>query len=126
MEQYIRSVGQIFAAVGAPDPRLNSMGAIDSRLGRQLETYAKEDISLGRLLPLPVSILHCMDSAAKSGSPRDQAIADLAWIAFFFLLQPEEYCAGGTNTVTNPFNLRNIQFFVGNQPSQATTASSAT
>ena len=30
---YIRSEGQIFAAVGAPDPRLNNMGAIDFRQG---------------------------------------------------------------------------------------------
>ena len=67
-----------------------------------------------------------MDSAAKSGSLRDHAIADLAWVAFFFLLRPGEYCAGDTDTVTTPFNLRDIQFFVGNQPFQATTASSAT
>ena len=67
-----------------------------------------------------------MDSAAKSGSPQDYAIADLAWIAFFFLLRPGEYYAGGTDTVTTPFNLRDIQFLVGNQPFQATTASAAT
>ena len=41
MEQYIRSMGQIFAAVGAPDPRLNSMGAIEFCMGRQFATYAK-------------------------------------------------------------------------------------
>ena len=34
MEQYIRFVGQIFEAVGSPDPRLNTVGAIDSFLGR--------------------------------------------------------------------------------------------
>ena len=53
-----------------------------------------------------------MDSVANSGSPRDKAIADLAWIAFFFLLRPGEYCAGGTDTVSTPFDLRDIQFFV--------------
>ena len=116
MEQYLRSVGQIFAAVGAPDPRLNIMGAIEFCLGRQLSTYAQEDPSSGRVCPLPVSILHCMDSAAKSGSPQDQAIADLSWITFFFLLQPGEYCASGTDTITTPLTLRNIQFFVGIQP----------
>ena len=67
-----------------------------------------------------------MESAAKNGSPRDHAIADLSWIAFFFLLRPGEYCAGGTKTVTTPFTLRDIQFFVGNQPFQATTASAPT
>ena len=86
MEQYIRSVGQIFAAVGAPDPRLNNMGAIYFRLGRQFATYKKEDPTPGRVRPLPVSILHCMDSVANSDSPRDKAISDLTWIAFFFLL----------------------------------------
>ena len=126
VEQHLRSVGQIFAAVGAPDPRLNSMGAIDFCLGQQLATYAQEDPSPGRVRPLPVSILHCMDATAKGGSPRDHAITDLAWIAFFFLLRPGEYCAGGTDTVTTPFILRDIQFFVGTQPFQATTASSAT
>ena len=102
------------------------MGAINSPLGRQLVTYAKEDPSPGRVRPLPVSILHCMESVAKSGSPRDQAIADLAWIAFFFLLRPGEYYAGGTDTVTTPFNLRDIQFLVGNQPTQSTTSFAAT
>ena len=33
VEQYLRSVGQIFAAVEGPDPRLNSMGAIEFCLG---------------------------------------------------------------------------------------------
>ena len=126
MEQYIRSVGQIFATVGAPDPRLNNMGAIDFRLGQQFATYKKEDPAPGRVRPLPVSILHCMYSVANSGSPIEKAIADLTWIAFFFLLRPGEYCAGGTDTVSNPFNLRGIQFFVGNQTTQATTYSATT
>ena len=119
-------MGQIFAAVGAPDPRLNSMGTINFCLGRHFATYAKEDPAPGRVLPLPVSILHCMDSAAKSGSPRDQDIADLAWIALFFLLRPGEYFAGGTDIASTPFNLRDIHFFMGSQPTQATTASAAT
>ena len=58
MEQYICSVGQIFAAVGAPDPRLNNMGAINFLLGRQFATYVKEDPAPGRVCPLPVSILY--------------------------------------------------------------------
>ena len=42
MEQYIHSVGQIFVAMGEPDPRLNTVGAIDFHLGRQFSTYMKE------------------------------------------------------------------------------------
>ena len=77
VEQNIRSVGQIFAAKGTPDPRLNNMGAINFRLGQYFVTYEKEDPALGRFYPLPISILHCMDSFANSGSPRDKAISDL-------------------------------------------------
>ena len=33
VEQYIRSLGQIFEAVGSPEPRLNIMGTIKFRLG---------------------------------------------------------------------------------------------
>ena len=67
-----------------------------------------------------------MDSVAQGGSPRDQAIADVAWITFFFFLWPREYCAGGTDTVSTPFTLRDMQFFVGTQPTQSTKASPAT
>ena len=41
VEQYIRSVGQIFLAVGGPDPILNTMGAINFRLGQQFAAYTK-------------------------------------------------------------------------------------
>ena len=46
--------------------------------------------------------------------------------AALFLLRPGEYCAGGTDTVSTPFNLRDIQFFVRDQPTQPTTASATT
>ena len=55
-----------------------------------------------RVFPLPVSILHFMDSVASSSSQREKAIIDLAWIAFFFLIRPGEYCAGKTDNVSTP------------------------
>ena len=126
LEQYIRSVGQIFTAMGAPDPRLNNMGATDFCLGRQFATYEKKYSASGRVFPLPVSILHYIDSVTNRGSPRNKAIAYLAWIALLFLRQPREYCTGGTDTFFTLFNLRGIQFFVVNQPTHATTASATT
>ena len=74
----------------------------------------------GLVRPLPVPILHCMESISQGSSPREIAIADLTWISLFFLFQPGEYCTGGTDTVSTPFILRNIQFFVETQPIQAT------
>ena len=123
VEQYIRSVGQIFAAMGGADPRLNTMGAIDSRLGQKFATYMKEDPPPGRVCPLPVSIFQCMDSIVQGSSPRGRAITDLAWIAFFFPLRLGKYYAGGIDTVSTPFTLRDIHFFVGTQPTQATKSS---
>ena len=41
VEQYIRSVGQIFVDVVSPDPRLNTMSAINFRLEQQFATYTK-------------------------------------------------------------------------------------
>ena len=86
VEQYIRSAGKIFVDVGDPDPRLNTMDAIKFRQGRQFATYTKKYPTPGRLRPLPVSILHCMDYIVQGGPPRIKTVAYLAWIAFFFLL----------------------------------------
>ena len=36
VEQHLRSVGQIFASVGAQDPRLDQLGKLDFRLRRQI------------------------------------------------------------------------------------------
>ena len=112
VEQCIRSVGQIFAAVGAPDPRLNTMGAIIFLLGQQFATYAKQYPPPVIVRPFPVSILHYMDAFSQGGSPRRIAIADLVWIAFFFLLRPGEYYTGRTGTLSTFFSLCDIQFFV--------------
>ena len=55
-----------------------------------------------------------MDSVAQGGSPRDQSISGLAWIVLFFL-QPRDYYVG-TDTVSTPFNLQYIQFYVVTHP----------
>jgi hypothetical protein len=59
VEDYLRSVGQGFASVGAPDPR-HQVGTnlTDFRLYRQLRYYAKQDPPSTRVKPLPLAILH--------------------------------------------------------------------
>ena len=122
MEQYLRSVGNFFVAVGTKDPRYNTMDGINFRLGRQLAAYAHEDPAPSRVRPIPISILHCLGATAQGGTSRQQAVADLAWIAFFFLLRPGEYFQGGNDTVSTPFCLQYIQFYVDGAPFPATTA----
>ena len=43
VEDYLRTVGQEFASMGAPDPRIILQGNIDFRLQRQLAYYTKQD-----------------------------------------------------------------------------------
>ena len=103
VEQYICSVGQIFAAVGDPDPQFNRVGSIHFRLDRQLAAYKREDPPPTRFRPLTTSILHTLNASTQGGTDCQKAISDLTWIAFFFLLRPGEYCQGGTDTVSTTF-----------------------
>ena len=75
--------------------------------------------------PLPVSVIQALDTSAQGTTARKIAISDLTWVAFFFLLHPGEYCKGGTDTAQNPFRLKDVQLFIGQQPYIAATASTA-
>ena len=112
---------QIFAGVGSPNRQFNGVGSINFRLVQQLAAYKREDTLPRRVRPLPISVLHTLDSAVQVSTDSQQSISDLAWILFFFLLWPGYYCQGGTDTVSTLFWLWNIQFFIGNQLTPATT-----
>ena len=112
VEGALRSVGQTFASVGAADPRLTSQGDVDFRLKRMLASYAKTDDPPHRVKPIPVPILrHVMAQALNSGASFPLACADMICLAFFFLLRPGEYT--GTVTASQPFQLRDVRFFIG-------------
>jgi hypothetical protein len=114
VEQCLRSVAQIFASVGAADPRVDRLGRVDFRLRRQLAAYAKEDPAPTRVRPVPLQLLHRLFDQHRAGSDRERAIADLASIAFFFLLRPGEYCEAGYDEPSHYFRLRDVCFFIGN------------
>jgi hypothetical protein len=112
VEDALRAVGQGFARVGAPDPRLNDFGRIDFRLLRLLRGYTRADPPPNRVKPIPVSvILHALNVAAASDTADSWAVADMACTAFFFLLRPGEYTS--TPSDTRPFHLCDVQLFVG-------------
>ena len=125
VEQYLLSVGQIFASVGSNDPQHNQVGKLYFLLGRQLASYKKNDSTSTIVWPLDVIFIQALDTAAQSTTPINIAISDLTWVAFFFLLRPGEYCRGGTNTSQHSFRLKDFQFFIGQQPYNAVTASNA-
>ena len=99
-----RSVGEIFVAVGTKDPRYNTMGGINSFMGRQIVAYAHEYLYTYQVHTIPISILHCIDATSQGGTSQQQAITDLAWISFFLLFCPDKYFKRGTNTVSTPLS----------------------
>ena len=122
---YLRSIGKIFASMGANDSRQNRMEKLNFRLVIQLESYHKEDSPPTIVQPLPVNVIQYLDTAAQGTTARNIAISDLTWVALFFFLWPGEQCKGGTNIARNSFRLKDVQFFIGPQPYNAATASNA-
>ena len=113
VEDAVRSVGQTFARVGAKDVRKDALGGIDFRLQRQLRAYAKADPAPARVKPIPIQLLFYALSAAHAAPHADAmlAIADMAVIAFYFLLRPGEYT--GASADNTPFTLADVQLFLG-------------
>jgi hypothetical protein len=113
VEDALRGVDQTLASVGAADPRLNSVGAIDFRIQRQLSCYSKQDPPPNRVKPIPVPILmHIMATALAAGNTFMIAVADMIAIAFFFLFHPGEHT--GTQSIDSvPFRLCDTQWFHG-------------
>jgi hypothetical protein len=106
-------VAQAFTSVGAPDPRLNVHGQVDYRLASPLSALRNRDPAPVRVKPIPLQLLfHAHTLATISNHPRDLAIIDMAWLGFFFLLRPGEYCFSRPAT---PFRLRDVNLFVGQQ-----------
>ena len=111
-EDALRSVGQTFTVVGAPDPRLTSQGGMDFRLTHQIHYYKKQDPPPDRVKPVPVTvllwILHAASISVHAGSI---AITDMIALAFFFLLRPGEYTS--TPSETTPFHLADVWLSTG-------------
>ena len=122
VEDALRSVGQTFSGVGAPDPRLTTLGHVDHRLKRMLQSFQKQDPPPHRVKPLPLPIIqHIAATAHASTDVALQAIADMIILAFFFLLRPGEYT--GTSNDAQPFRLCDIALSVGNTKLDLSSAS---
>lgn len=108
-------MGQAFSLLGAPDPRLNAHGAIDVRLTRLLQSMNRGDPPPARVKPLPAALLHHVhDMAATSTNAGAHAAADMATIAFFFLLRPGEYTSRAGDG--HPFHLQDVTAYHDDRP----------
>lgn len=108
-EGAVRSVGQTLSELGAGDYRKDPRtGQLDFRLYRQQAGYKKRDRPQPKKpeIPKPSALLQIQQWS--SAGPREAALADLVWLAFFFLLRPGEYV--WTNLNPHPFNLADVTF----------------
>ena len=114
-------MGQAFARLGAPDPRLTSLGLLDYRLASLFRAWSTADPAPLRVPPLPLSVLRAVvDIAAADGGPAVLAAAECATFAFYFLLRPGEY-AGTPRTRDDLFRLRDVALWAATVPVDATT-----
>jgi hypothetical protein len=115
VEDALRAVGQAFATLGRPDPRLQPSGKLDFRLSRQLTAYKKEDPPPTRVKPIPFPIIaqaaHMNYTANTSLS---NTVADMLLLGFYFLLRPGE-CAYTDNEDASPFRFCDVHLLIHNR-----------
>lgn len=112
MEDALRAIGQTMASMGAKDYRLIGPRQVDYRLKCQLDGYARHDPAPTRVQPAPLALLN--HGFAIATSAFDLAVADLAYMAFFFLNRPGEYAkTTSPDPLTLPFCLRDVAFKIG-------------
>jgi hypothetical protein len=115
VEQALRAVGQAFATLGCPDPRLSISGKLDFRLSRQLSAYSKEDPPPTRVKPIPLPVIgYAADMCRLTNTAYSHALADMLLLGFYFLLRPGEY-AFTNNIDASPFRLCDVHLLINNR-----------
>ena len=106
-------VAAAFTSVGSPDPRFNTFGKLDQRIVNLYTAWSKQDPAPTRVKPIPIQLLHhAQVTATASNDHSHLATIDMAWLAFFFLLRPGEYCHSAQS---HPFRLGNLRFSSNHQ-----------
>ena len=128
VEDAIRTIGQAYARLGSPDPRLNLHGDLDFRLSSLYRAWQRDDAPPTRVKPLPLSVVgHVWTMAAAEDTADAHAAAQTLVIGFYFLLRPGEYL--GAPRASNPhgslFRLADVQFWLGSRALCPLTCSDA-
>jgi hypothetical protein len=102
------SVGPTMAGLGARDYRKDPRtGKLDFRLAQQQAGYRKRDMPHPKKPEISKAALIQLQQWASTG-PQEEVLADLIWLAFFFLIRPGTYVC--TNSDLHPFILEDITF----------------
>ena len=124
VEDVVRQVARTFTELGADDPRLAAGGDQDLRLSGLWRHYRHQDPPPNRVKPIPRAVLlTAYRLAAESCNPADQCLADMLWVALFFLCRPGEYTADAEES--RPFRFQDTQLWLGARSLDKRTASEA-
>jgi hypothetical protein len=127
VEEAVRAIGQTMASLGAKDHRLQSHKHIEYRLQQLVAGWKRVDPAPKRVSPAPLGlVIYAHRLAWASKSIRDLAIADMAFLGFYFLDRPGEYTkTTSTDSLSTPFCLGDVNFSIGVRQFNGVTASLA-
>ena len=110
-------MGQAYARLGTPDPRLNTHGELDIRLTALYRAWSRADDPPSRVKPLPLPVVAQVVALAQlDTSPLACAAAACLILGFFFLLRPREYLGRPPSDGTSPqFRIQDIQLWIGSR-----------
>jgi len=116
VDRAIRAVGQTFELACRPNPtKVDGGRERIFQLRRLMSSYRREDPAPKPQLAVPVSVVEHMQrlASAVGHSTRTSVVADLATIAFFFLLRVGEYTMPAANrrTRTVQFRVQDVKFY---------------
>jgi len=112
VEGALHAMGQMYATLGYPDPRLAPSGKLDFHLSGQFLAYKKEDPPPHRVKPIPFPIIaHAADFCRRANTLFATTLADMLIIGFYFLLRPGEYAATD-NPDASPFHFQAVHLLI--------------
>ena len=117
MAKKVSSIGQTIALDRNINPvKVGGTEKLLPRLAQTLDGMRKDDPPTMKKLPVEADVPEYLVKQAltKGSTEKEQAVADLTLIAFYYLLRVEEYTVKGTcnsSKQTQQFKLKDVTFF---------------
>jgi hypothetical protein len=110
VEDYLCTVGEEIASLGAPNPRLDVAGNVVQPIRQLQRAWKTDDPPPVRVKPVPLALARHAVNSQDPSDPFQAAVRDLLLIGYFYLLRPGEHAYSGPNG--HPFRLCDTSFEV--------------
>ena len=117
VEDYLVTVGEEIASLGAGNPRLDPAGKLLPQLAQLQKAWRNADPPPTRVKPVPIELVqHAVNVLTAANTELSLATRDMLIIGYFYLLRPGEHTKN--SEYNHPFRLMDTSFQVS--PSSAT------